>query len=504
MARVEGFEPGHSGQTPEDAIGDPVAAGVWGDSDVGVGVFGSSGALPPNSANVSIDSPAGVEGHSITNPGVSGRSIAGVGVQGESIEAMGILGRSASSSGLQGVTFAQTSGGGNSGVYGVSTAGGDGVVGFVGGADGVVGDSLRGTGVRGTAGAGDGVVGRSFGDPPGRRGAGVRGWSDTGVGVSGRSAKGDGTTGVSIGAGTGAVGLNFSTDAGSGVEGTSILGTGVWGVSFKGSAVRGLTYGDDPNVGAILGESSNGLAGLFRGNVRVTGTVTKAGGGFTVDHPLDPENKYLSHSFVESPDMLNVYSGTITTDSGGEARVELPDYFEAANQDFRYQLTALGQFAQAIVAEEIKENSFIIRTDLPRIKVSWQVTGVRNDAWAAANRISVEAEKTADDKGRYLHPELWGKQEAVDRGRAEGDGRLIRLIKDILPDQPDARIEEQLGALLRGGPSDAKELRSLLTEARRLTDETLAAGRAGLEEHGNRVEALVRGMRPPTPEESGQ
>ena len=26
----------------------------------------------------------------------------------------------------------------------------------------------------------------------------------------------------------------------------------------------------------------------------------------TASHPLDPEHKYLSHSFVESPDMMNI------------------------------------------------------------------------------------------------------------------------------------------------------------------------------------------------------
>ena len=105
------------------------------------------------------------------------------------------------------------------------------------------------------------------------------------------------------------------------------------------------------------------FAGLFVGRVRVTGALQKAGGGFTVDHPSDPENKYLSHSFVESPEMLNVYSGTVTTNRDGVARVRLPAYFEALNRDFRYQLTAIGEFARAMVSEEIQDNEFAIRTD---------------------------------------------------------------------------------------------------------------------------------------------
>lgn len=49
------------------------------------------------------------------------------------------------------------------------------------------------------------------------------------------------------------------------------------------------------------------------GNVAVQNTLSKGGGSFKIDHPLDPENKYLYHSFVESPDMMNVYNGNITT-----------------------------------------------------------------------------------------------------------------------------------------------------------------------------------------------
>src|SRR6185295_9797953 len=97
---------------------------------------------------------------------------------------------------------------------------------------------------------------------------------------------------------------------------------------------------------------------------------------------LDPENKYLYHSFVESPDMKNIYDGNVVTDEHGNATVELPDYFEALNRDFRYQLTVIGTFAQAIIAAEIRENRFKIKTNAANVKVSWQVTGIRQDAFA--------------------------------------------------------------------------------------------------------------------------
>ena len=60
--------------------------------------------------------------------------------------------------------------------------------------------------------------------------------------------------------------------------------------------------------------------------------------------------------------------------------------------DFRYQLTVIGQFACNCLAG-IVNNGFAIKTDQPHVNVSWQVTGIRRDAWAAANRIAVEEEK---------------------------------------------------------------------------------------------------------------
>jgi hypothetical protein len=139
--------------------------------------------------------------------------------------------------------------------------------------------------------------------------------------------------------------------------------------------------------------------------------VSKSGGSFKIDHPADPANKYLYHSFVESPDMKNMYDGVVTTDASGFATVTLPDWFGALNRDFRYQLTVLGEFAQAIVAREIVGSQFDIRTDKPNVKVSWQVTGIRQDAWANAHRIPVEEWKPGRERGTYLHPELFGQPE---------------------------------------------------------------------------------------------
>jgi hypothetical protein len=158
------------------------------------------------------------------------------------------------------------------------------------------------------------------------------------------------------------------------------------------------------------GSAGASFAGYFDGDVEingdlnVTGNISKGGGTFKIDHPQDPTNKYLVHSFVESPEMMNVYNGNIETDANGYATVELPEYFESANKDFRYQLTVIGSFAQAIVKEKISDNKFIIQTDQPNVEVSWQVTGIRNDPYAQKNRIEPVQEKPEQHKGTYLHP----------------------------------------------------------------------------------------------------
>jgi hypothetical protein len=105
--------------------------------------------------------------------------------------------------------------------------------------------------------------------------------------------------------------------------------------------------------------------------------------------------------------MMDVYSGNITTDKQGLATVKLPEYFQALNRDFRYQLTVLGGFSRATVLRKIENNRFVIKTSTPSAEVSWQVSAVRQDAYANAHRIRVEEEKSAHDQGRYLHPELF-------------------------------------------------------------------------------------------------
>ncbi|HEV2468646.1 MAG TPA: hypothetical protein VGS78_05595, partial [Candidatus Sulfotelmatobacter sp.] len=205
-----------------------------------------------------------------------------------------------------------------------------------------------------------------------------------------------GGTGDSSSTTPGGMGI-FSEGGGGGVsdgDGGSFVGG--YGASSSG-------FGD--GIHAVAG---SGYAGNFYGDLNVTGAITAGTKDFKIDHPLDPANKYLVHASVESSEMMNIYTGNVVTDAEGNASVDLPEWFEALNTDFRYQLTVIGQFAQAIVANEVANNRFSIRTDKPNVKVSWQITAIRHDAFAKAHPLVVEQEKEARLKGYYIHPELHG------------------------------------------------------------------------------------------------
>jgi hypothetical protein len=271
------------------------------------------------------------------------------------------------------------------GTYGTSVSG-FGVYGESAGAFGVGGTSTNNIGVYANGGY-----------------AGLSAYSNTSYGVLSGSSNGRGVYAYSTNADAiyaeagngntvntvGVTGKALSTD-GTGVVGEAENGTSAWG---------------------LWGISASGYAGFFSGNVFVGGTLTKSSGTFKIDHPLDPENKYLSHSFVESPDMMNIYNGNIVTDGNGEATVRLPVYFASLNRDCRYQLTVIGQFAQAIVAAKIRNNRFTIKTDKPNVEVSWQVTGIRQDPYAKAHPVIVEQPKPQNERGSYLHPELYGQND---------------------------------------------------------------------------------------------
>jgi hypothetical protein len=252
-------------------------------------------------------------------------------------------------------------------------------------------------------------------------GYGVFGHSKTGIGV--RGSTGDAVFDPDV-SDIGTYGISKS---GTGVHGLSTNFVGVVGYSHKSIGVMGVSVSD---MGVYCTSLNGGYAAYLDGRVHIRGPLTKPGGSFKIDHPLDPANKYLCHSFVESPDMKNVYDGVVVLDDKGEAEIELPNWFGALNKDFRYQLTAIGAPGPNLyIAEEISDTTtttnygssssssdnnnsrFKIEGGTSGMKVSWQVTGIRKDAWANANPIEVEEDKPDKERGYYQHPDLYGQPE---------------------------------------------------------------------------------------------
>jgi hypothetical protein len=319
-----------------------------GDVDFVVDVFGYYGSTPANTANTFT---------------VNASSVAAI--HGKSTNSAGVWAESTTLDALYAV-------GGRHGVYGVST-------GTTGANFGVFGATTSTT--LGTA----GVFGQATGGLPTNWQLNIGSGAGATAGVIGVTKNSVGVVGVSNPAGI--AGQFISQAAAGGYQTVAFLAPS--------STSAAQFYG---NVDIVAGISS-------LGDLNVVHYVNKAGGTFKIDHPLDPENKYLYHSFVESPDMKNIYDGVVELDALGEAIVTLPAYFEALNKDFRYQLTSIGRSQPNLyVADEIQNLQFRIAGGKPHAKASWQVTGVRQDPVANARRIIPEVEKEPEARGYYLHP----------------------------------------------------------------------------------------------------
>jgi hypothetical protein len=424
-------------------------------STSGIGVRGHAGATTGSTTGVlgtsASTSGIGVRGEATASSGVS----YGVWGQSPSPTGRGVLGYATATSGVNFGVYGRSDSPDGSGVLGWNTAvSGSTAYGVwgeaasnqaravfgdataaAGPATGIYGRaaSTTGTGVRGEASAATGNTVGIRGSAASTTGTGVLGdalaTSGSNIGVLARTASGEGAglraeNTATSGAGSGhalevignlpsgdtmsvqANGTSSAWAIRATSAGSQVINAELTSTTTPGSTISAIANTATGRAGYF--QNAVGQAAQFVGNVDVSGTLSKGGGSFKIDHPLDPANQFLLHSFVESPDMMNVYNGNIVTDARGYATIDLPEWFEALNRDFRYQLTVIGSFARAMVAEEVHGNRFAIRTETPNTKVSWQVTGIRKDRWAEKHRIPVEVQKAPAERGKYLHPELYG------------------------------------------------------------------------------------------------
>jgi hypothetical protein len=389
------------------------------------GVFGESASATGTAVRGVAWSPVGI------TYGVLGRS--------ESVQGYGVYGEAAAAGSFDvgvGGYFVSHSGSG-AGVYGLATGSGNGFPrGGVFRIDGTAGAAIDVVSTN-TNGNGYGVRAASSG----LNGTAVYGSATllgTGLSYGGRfeSASTGGFAGYFKGRGGDAVYIE-NTAAGRGLHVISPSDTAVWAESSGGLAgvhgataningfgVLGVNSGTTGNSFGVVGETASGAGwGVYAfGRSGASGVKT-----FRIDHPADPENKYLLHYSTEGPEVLNAYSGTAMLDDRGEADVELPAYFARINKDPRYTLTPVGApmpmlhiggevstadlelGAKAAPEEAVPTCRFRIAGGAPGAKVCWRVEAVRNDRWVQRHGVPVEVEKEGVERGTYQEPELYGR-----------------------------------------------------------------------------------------------
>ena len=434
--------------------------GVTGTSTSGNAIYGTTGGTAV----------AGVLGNNSSGYGVRGTTSTGYGVRGEATgaSAYGLYGL-ASGGSAYGV-YGQASGTGSYGVFGNAPNGTGvqgnatgnsyaGVLGYNPAGYGLRGISSTGVGASGESGSGYGVLGQvtdgigAYAIASGTGRAGV--FTQTNASTNATAVEINGTgTGTSLyvkgtGGGNNPVLTlhrtgNPSPPSGSYTVYNSLLfdyddpsypnsafvdnfsistrfgSTTAFSLNRNGNSF--LAYSPPSNSGSSMSLSAgfidlNGVTQVTGSqlyvvnNAVVNGQLNVNGSkNFQIDHPLDPAHKYLYHSCIESPDMMNVYNGNATLDAQGAATVLLPAYFEALNRDFRYQLTPLGAPGPGLyVAQEVAGNQLRIAGGTPGGRVSWQVTGIRQDKAADKYRTVPEVDKEPENQGRYLLPEAYGQ-----------------------------------------------------------------------------------------------
>lgn len=372
---------------------------------------GGGGGAYSRAINVSL-TPGGTVTYAVGSGGAAGANSSDGGTGGDSYfcnstsNCASILG-SAVVVGAKGGTGAGPHTGGTPGVGGAA-ASGVGNVRYSGG-DGVIGvvdvSSAGGAGAAGPNGDGEDSPTVGTGTAGGRGGRGGAGYGGLGGGDDT-----SGTTGNEwgFGYGSGGGGGSRNTEA-TGIAGALYGGggggyysTGNNGAGGAGAAgIVVITY--YPSTASTLTIN----ASRFLSNLDVRGNLSKGSGTFMIDHPTKPATHLLFHSFVESPDVKNLYDGIAQLDIKGDATIQLPDYFEALNKDFRYQFFPLDEAMPNLhIKKEIENNRFTIGGGVPYGAVSWQVTGTRHDPYIQEHPIQVEVEKGPDalkDKGECLY-----------------------------------------------------------------------------------------------------
>ena len=162
--------------------------------------------------------------------------------------------------------------------------------------------------------------------------------------------------------------------------------------------------------------------------MRVTGTLNKGGSNFEIDHPLDPANKFLHHSGIESDEMKNLYDGVAQLDSDGRAEVVLPDWFEALNENFRYQLTPIGASAPDLhIADELHDGRFSSPVGDPTRRCAGRSAGYATTPTPKRTRCGWSWRSHMTRRGCFCTPKLTTHPPSAHWPRSSQNRQIERL-----------------------------------------------------------------------------
>ena len=111
---------------------------------------------------------------------------------------------------------------------------------------------------------------------------------------------------------------------------------------------------------------------------------------FRIDHPLDPQNKNLTHGCLEGPEHGVYYRGNGTL-VNGTATITLPTYYNALtmNNTYTVMLTSKGNTTFDLSYDSFNETAFIVYGSVQTGEFDWLVQATRGDV----DPLEVETDK---------------------------------------------------------------------------------------------------------------
>jgi len=208
-------------------------------------------------------------------------------------------------------------------------------------------------------------------------------------------------------------------------------GDGMWAHSGTSGA---YAYMGADHAGVATHPGDSLWAGYFNGDVRVIGNLNNFKSlDVVIDHPEDPTGAYLTQAAVLAPERTTMTRGSVILDSAGEAWVEVPSWFAVVACDLTYHLAPIGGPMPALhVADELDGRRFRVAGGVAGLKVSWQLSGTRDDPWAQDHPHQSDTPKPEDEDGTYVYPEGWGAGE---------ERSLDRVMEEELPPVPRSLVQ---------------------------------------------------------------